>query len=235
MKFKRYVIIISSTILTFLISGIIGFTQENNFEKQETALRIIKDFANDFCQDPNLKLSGHEDNLELSGKAKAEINNLIKKLVDIGIEGAAKYSEHYYEGVLQKDLAEMLRNEHECKMKIWDDLEKKLMPPLPEKETKPKYNENKENVEETIWKIDDTGVCRDNDGYYPRWTAYNWNLKQCADACLRNLNCQGFAMSKTQNYCQLMGSDGSRSASKPGTRITRGDSSQPKYTCYLKR
>lgn len=85
------------------------------------------------------------------------------------------------------------------------------------------------------WTIDPTGVCRDAAGQYPRWSDYNWSLPRCEANCRRNPNCQGFAMSKTKNYCQLMGSDGSRSASRPGTRITRGDSSQPQYTCYLKR
>ena len=41
-------------------------------------------------------------------------------------------------------------------------------------------------------------------------------------------------MHKKQSYCQLFGSDGAKKASKPGTRITRGDSSQPEYACYLR-
>ncbi|MDL1944892.1 hypothetical protein FBQ99_21400 [Chloroflexi bacterium CFX2] len=84
------------------------------------------------------------------------------------------------------------------------------------------------------WITDTTGVCRDDIGGYPRWSHYEWTLSQCEEACQNNPNCQGFAMSKERNYCQLMGSDGSNQASNPGTQITRGDKAQPQYSCYLK-
>lgn len=85
------------------------------------------------------------------------------------------------------------------------------------------------------WTMDSTGVCRDDTGGYPRWTAYDWSFSQCEEACKNNPNCQGFALSKERNYCQLMGSDGINEASKPGTHITRGDSIYPQFTCFLKR
>jgi hypothetical protein len=85
------------------------------------------------------------------------------------------------------------------------------------------------------WTIDTTGVCRDDIGGYPRWSHYEWTLSQCEQACQNNPNCQGFAMSKERNYCQLFGSDGSNAASNPGTQITRGDKTQPGFVCYIKR
>ncbi|HEX6034277.1 MAG TPA: TIR domain-containing protein, partial [Anaerolineales bacterium] len=85
------------------------------------------------------------------------------------------------------------------------------------------------------WVMDSAGVCRDNAGGYPRWSPYNWTFSQCQEACQNNPNCQGFAMSKTQNYCQLFGSDGARDGSNPNTRITHGDNSQPGYACFIKR
>lgn len=87
----------------------------------------------------------------------------------------------------------------------------------------------------SMWVFDSTGVCRDDGGGYPRWSAYDWTFSQCEQACRNNPNCQGFAMSKQRNYCQLMGSDGSNAASNPGTQITRGDKSQPDFVCYIKR
>ncbi|MEW6083441.1 MAG: PAN domain-containing protein [Chloroflexota bacterium] len=84
------------------------------------------------------------------------------------------------------------------------------------------------------WIIDSTGVCRDDSGGYPRWSAYDWTLSQCEQACQNNPNCQGFAMSKERNYCQLFGSDGNNAASNPGAQITRGDETQPGFACYLK-
>jgi hypothetical protein len=88
------------------------------------------------------------------------------------------------------------------------------------------------------WVVDPTGVCRDAAGGYPRWSEYTWSLSQCQEACKNNPNCQGFAMSKQRDYCQLLGSDGAYEASdpsNPGAQITHGDSSQPEYTCYMKK
>ncbi|CAG0997262.1 hypothetical protein ANAEL_02683 [Anaerolineales bacterium] len=85
-----------------------------------------------------------------------------------------------------------------------------------------------------LWTIDSTGVCRDSTGGYPRWSEYNWTLSQCEDACRNNPNCQGFAMSKEKNYCQIFGSDGQYDGSSPSIRITQGDQSHPNYACYLK-
>jgi len=87
----------------------------------------------------------------------------------------------------------------------------------------------------SAWILDSTGVCRDDTGGYPRWSSYDWTFPQCEEACRNNPNCQGFAMSKERNYCQLFGSDGKYDASNPGTQITRGDNSQPQYACYIKR
>lgn len=87
----------------------------------------------------------------------------------------------------------------------------------------------------SLWSIDHAGVCRDNSGQYPRWNEYDeWTLEKCEMTCGQNQNCQGFAMAKNKNYCQLFGSDGSRPASKEGTIITRGDSRQSGYTCFIK-
>ena len=90
------------------------------------------------------------------------------------------------------------------------------------------------DTDATLWTNDPSGVCRDNNGKYPRWSDYNWTLSQCEKACKGNNNCQGFAMHKEKNYCQLFGSDGKNNASQPGTQITRGDSSHPEYTCHIK-
>lgn len=85
------------------------------------------------------------------------------------------------------------------------------------------------------WTMDSTGACRDDTGGYPRWSEYSWTFSDCENACRNNPNCQGFAMSKQRNYCQLFGSDGHNDGTSPDSEITHGDSSQPNYTCYIKR
>ena len=85
------------------------------------------------------------------------------------------------------------------------------------------------------WTIDTVGVCRDDKGEYPKWSEYNWTLSQCQEACQNDPNCQGFAMSKQQNYCQLFGPDEHNDGTSLGSQITHGDSSQPEYSCFIKR
>ena len=68
------------------------------------------------------------------------------------------------------------------------------------------------------WKKE-AGVCRDNNGKWPRWSAYDYPFWKCEEMCKDNPNCQGFAMSREKHYCQLFGSDGSEDASRPGTWI----------------
>ena len=52
----------------------------------------------------------------------AELNELIKKLVPIGVDGAARFDTNSYSGVLRKELATELADIRECKMKIFGDL-----------------------------------------------------------------------------------------------------------------
>lgn len=88
------------------------------------------------------------------------------------------------------------------------------------------------------WVEDPAGACRDAVGGYPRWSEYDWSFPKCQEACKNNPNCQGFAMSKQKDYCQLFGSDGGYDASdpsNPASQITHGDSSYPEYTCYIKK
>lgn len=102
-----------------------SFAASINLDNQKEALDIIADFADRLCN--KIPLSGHSDNLELTGAAKAELNNLLKKIVNLGIEGAAKYQKFNYENVLQKDLAMLLKESSKCKLEVFKDLKDKLL------------------------------------------------------------------------------------------------------------
>ena len=95
------------------------------------ALKLIGDFANGLCNTPSLK--GSSSSLELSGNAKAEVSKLLKQLAELKIEGAAKYQNAEYEGLLQKDLANSLKDSNTCKQKVFNDLNDKLIPKVPQK------------------------------------------------------------------------------------------------------
>jgi hypothetical protein len=94
--------------------------------QQQKALNVIADFADRLCKSPPLQ--GQQTSLELSGTAKAELNEVVRKIVDLGIEGAAKYTNSEWNGFLQKDLAAIVKDSANCRLEVWRDLKDKLVP-----------------------------------------------------------------------------------------------------------
>jgi hypothetical protein len=93
--------------------------------KMKQALEIVRDFSNEICG--SVPMEGSSEKTVLSGKAKADLNNLLKKVLDLGVDGAAKYQKGEYKGVLQADLAKLLSESKDCKLQIWNDLKTKLL------------------------------------------------------------------------------------------------------------
>ncbi len=85
--------------------------------KATEALETIANFADRLCQTVPLETSSHS--LDLSGSAKADLNGIIAKLAKLGISGAAKYESSSSQNVLQKDLAEVLKESRNCRLHIW--------------------------------------------------------------------------------------------------------------------
>jgi len=116
-------------ILTLVAMFCMSFYYQKSFaaslKDNEKALNMIADFAGRLCKD--IPLQGHGDNFELSGSAKAELNGIIKQLANLGIDGAIKYQNIDYEGVLQKDLVNALKDSTNCRLQIWNDLKDKLI------------------------------------------------------------------------------------------------------------
>jgi hypothetical protein len=61
------------------------------------------------------------------GEWGAELNELLKKVANLGIEGAAKYQASEWQGVLQQDLAGQLNNSRNCKLEVYKDLKDKFL------------------------------------------------------------------------------------------------------------
>lgn len=97
----------------------------NDLAEKKEALDVIEDFAVKVCKD--IPLIGDEKEYELSGEASAELNGLIKKLVNLGIKGTAKYKKSKYEGVLREDLVKALKNSADCKLEVFRELKSQLL------------------------------------------------------------------------------------------------------------
>ena len=89
------------------------------------SLDMIADFAERICSE--VPLEGNSINLELSGGAEANLNGLLKNLGSLGIEGAAKYEQKQFKGLLQKDLRAAIQDQNLCRLKVADSLISKLL------------------------------------------------------------------------------------------------------------
>jgi hypothetical protein len=124
----RFVLLAFSSLLS-----VNGIANANSLETQKKALDVIADFADRLCT--TIPLTGSTSNIELSGKAKAELSELIKKIANLGIEGAAKYQTSEWQGVLQQDLTGQVNNSRNCKVEVFKDLKDRLLAPV-DKESK---------------------------------------------------------------------------------------------------
>jgi hypothetical protein len=90
------------------------------------ALDLITETAQKICND--VPTAGERQSVEANGDVKAALNGLLKRLGDIGVSGAGKYEAEQYVGVLQKDLAVVLRENSECKVTVLRLLIDRVMP-----------------------------------------------------------------------------------------------------------
>ncbi|XNH21134.1 hypothetical protein BCV28_00560 [Vibrio cyclitrophicus] len=128
MKFSLISLLVTGTTLSWSSYGY-------ELDKQKEALNLIVTTAKELCE--NVPLSGGTEGVQLTGEAKAKVSGIVKKLADLGLEGAVKYESNEYEGVLQEDLAAIVNKSANCKMDVWKDLQDKLvLPPEPTSSTK---------------------------------------------------------------------------------------------------
>ena len=92
---------------------------------QAQALELITKTADKICV--NIETQGNNSLLEYSGVANAELAKAIKKLVDIGVKGAAKYQKSHYQGPLREDLITAIELSQDCKRAVFERLEEKLI------------------------------------------------------------------------------------------------------------
>jgi hypothetical protein len=89
------------------------------------ALQQITDTADKICG--LVATSGNKSTAQATGEIKAELNGLIKRLADLGVSGGAEVSSSKYEGLLQQDLPTAMRDVIECKLKVFNVLQEKLI------------------------------------------------------------------------------------------------------------
>lgn len=115
--------IIFITIITFIFNIKISLSDE--LEDKRRSLEIISSFTDNFCK--NITAQGNVKDIEFYGGAKTELNNLFKKIIELGFNVESEYKIHEYQGILQNDLPALIEDNNKCRSKLWDDLKKILI------------------------------------------------------------------------------------------------------------
>ena len=100
--------------------------EAQDLEAQTKALRAISAFAAETCGN-SLALEGTATNLELSGDVKAQLQGLVARVADLGMTGAGKYKSDAFKNVLHEQLAEALKDNATCKLKVFELLQEKMV------------------------------------------------------------------------------------------------------------
>lgn len=86
--------------------------------------------------------AGSASSNEVAGEIHAKIPGLVKYLADAGTSVDASTVRDSFDNVMQKDLPTRLKDVQECRMKVFDTLQDKLIPAYKFSPTKPKTNEH---------------------------------------------------------------------------------------------
>ena len=115
---------IAATLLIAIIYPMPGFA-DNKLDHTERALSLISKFAEEFCKSP--PITGTAQSVELTGHSKAEISKVLRNLVRLGYENAAKYNRTNYQGLLQTDVLAAIKDNTKCREHVFDALSSKLL------------------------------------------------------------------------------------------------------------
>jgi hypothetical protein len=114
-------------IVTCTSVGLFAATTWAQDRSETAALQLIRETAADICT--TAPMEGADSRVELSGSAKAKLDGAISKVVNLGLEGAAKYQAENYKSVLQSDLARAIKDANDCKLAVFNTLVNRMLPP----------------------------------------------------------------------------------------------------------
>jgi hypothetical protein len=115
----------SGALIAFIVIAATAEAYSQSSEAQTKALGLITKTADDICSIVNH--AGSSQSLKVKGDVKAQLSGLIRRLVDAGISGAADFSTDQYEGVIRADLAATIQHNAECKLKVFNTLQEKML------------------------------------------------------------------------------------------------------------
>jgi hypothetical protein len=109
--------------VVLLSSSASSFGQD--FEKQSKAVQILRDATNDICT--KVDIAGKNSSYEARGEIDAAVGGVFKKITDLGVHGGGNLHDEEYKNVVQKDLADLLKHNMDCRRDVFDLLANKLL------------------------------------------------------------------------------------------------------------
>jgi hypothetical protein len=117
--------IASISLAVVLGTSVITSAYSQSLEAQAQALGLITNAADKLCG--IVGHAGSSQSLKVVGDVKAQLNGLIKQLADLGISGAADFTADQYQEVIRADLATTIQRNAECKLRVFDKLQEKMI------------------------------------------------------------------------------------------------------------
>jgi hypothetical protein len=109
----------------FLISSLAGPAHAATAEERIRAVHEAAAAAAQLCTTPPMVDEHHT--LTLGAAAQARLAKFISWLTNLGVSGAVKYETGSSQGVLQKDLAQSIRDSNKCKQEMVNTLTDKMI------------------------------------------------------------------------------------------------------------
>jgi hypothetical protein len=134
------------TLLPVLILAVIPPAFSASLDPAQ-ATELITNTADRIC---NVVLThGEARSSEVRGEIKAQLSGLASKLADAGVSGAGSIVTEKYENVLRQDLASMLNSNAQCKLRVFEDLQSKLIPNSASEKNEPSGTSTRDTINST--------------------------------------------------------------------------------------
>jgi hypothetical protein len=102
------------------ICGVLVTVGVSSFARAQSTLgetlRLITDTADRICSVVTTR--GETQSTEVQGSIQAQLNRLASWLFNAGVSGSGTITSEQYQNVLREDLADVLRNNAECKVEV---------------------------------------------------------------------------------------------------------------------
>jgi hypothetical protein len=147
-------------------------THAQDLMPQAKALQLIEDAANKLCTSIDTKVTA--DKLELTGEAKAVVSGVLSKLVNVGVDSAAKYQKSKSNGVLQQDLASAISKNDDCRLTVLEMLKDDLLVP-------PGRTNERGNIQHLMDFLCNRGVLQND---------YSWELPDAVHASVEQIEAE---------------------------------------------